>query len=62
LIGTHVYEPLSKYYIQNREKLQHVILKEYPSYVEKILYKSILKMNELSEERVIDYAIIRADK
>jgi hypothetical protein len=30
--------------------------------VEKILYKSISKMNELSEERVIDYAIIRADK
>jgi SAM-dependent methyltransferase len=62
LIGTHVYEPLSKYYIQHREKLQHAILKEYPSYVEKILYKSILKMNELSEKRVIDYAIIRADK
>jgi cyclopropane fatty-acyl-phospholipid synthase-like methyltransferase len=62
LIGTHVYEPLSKYYIQNREKLQHAILKEYPSYVEKILYKSILKMNQLSEERVIDYAIITAHK
>jgi len=62
LIGTHVYEPLSKYYIQNREKLQHAILKEYPSYVEKILYKSILKMNRLSEERVIDYAIITAHK
>jgi hypothetical protein len=30
--------------------------------VEKILYKSISKMNELSKERVIDYAIIRADK
>jgi hypothetical protein len=62
LIGSHVYEPLSKYYIQNREKLQNAILKEYPPYVEKILYKSISKMNELSEERVIDYAIIRADK
>jgi cyclopropane fatty-acyl-phospholipid synthase-like methyltransferase len=62
LIGPHVYEPLSKYYIQNREKLQHAISKEYPSYVEKILYTSILKMNELSEERVIDYVIIRADK
>ncbi len=61
-IGPHVYEPLSKYYIQNREKLQHAISKEYPSYVEKILYTSILKMNELSEERVIDYVIIRADK
>jgi SAM-dependent methyltransferase len=62
LIGSHVYEPLSKYYIQNREKLQDAILKEYPSHIEKILYKSISKMNELSEERVIDYAIIRADK
>ena len=61
-IGPHVYEPLSKYYIQNREKLQHAISKEYPSYVEKILYTSILKMNELSEERVIDYVVIRADK
>ncbi|HZA61957.1 MAG TPA: methyltransferase domain-containing protein, partial [Nitrososphaeraceae archaeon] len=62
LIGSHVYEPLSKYYIQNREKLQNAILKEYPSHLEKILFKSISKMNELSEERVIDYAIIRADK
>jgi ubiquinone/menaquinone biosynthesis C-methylase UbiE len=62
LIGSHVYEPLSKYYIQNRDKLQNEILKEYPSHIEKILYKSISKMNELSEKRVIDYAIIRADK
>jgi SAM-dependent methyltransferase len=62
LIGSHVYEPVSKYYIQNREKLQNAILKEYPSHIEKILYKSISKMKELSEERVIDYAIIRADK
>jgi cyclopropane fatty-acyl-phospholipid synthase-like methyltransferase len=62
LIGSHVYEPLSKYYIQNREKLQNAILNEYPSHIEKVLYRSISKMNELSEERVIDYAIIRADK
>jgi cyclopropane fatty-acyl-phospholipid synthase-like methyltransferase len=62
LIGSHVYEPLSKYYIQNREKFQKTISKDYPFYVEKILHKSISKMNELSEERVIDYAIIRANK
>jgi len=62
LIGSRVYEPLSKYYIQNREKLKQAISKEYPPYVEKVLYKSILKMNKLSEERVIDYAIIRATK
>jgi cyclopropane fatty-acyl-phospholipid synthase-like methyltransferase len=62
LIGSDVYEPLSKYYIQNREKFRKAILEEYPSHIEKILYKSISKMNELSEERVIDYAIIRAVK
>jgi SAM-dependent methyltransferase len=62
LVGSHVYEPLSQYYIQNREKLKNAILKKYPSHIEKILYKSILKMNKLSEERAIDYAIIRADK
>jgi len=61
-IGSHVYEPLAKYYIQNREKLRKAILKEYPSHIERILHNSISKMNELSEERVIDYAIIRADK
>ena len=62
LIGSHVYEPLYRYYVQNRDKLRNAILKEYPSYIETILYKSISKMNELSEERVIDYAIIRAEK
>jgi SAM-dependent methyltransferase len=59
LIGSCVYEPLSDYYIQNREKLRNVILESYPSYIEKILYKSVLKMKELSEEQVIEYAIIK---
>lgn len=62
LIGSCVYEPLSDYYIQNREKLRNVILESYPSYIEKILYKSVLKMKELSEEQVIDYAIIKVTK
>lgn len=61
-IGPFVYEPLAKYYIQNRKSLQNAILKEYPSHIERILHRSIIKMNELSKERVIDYAIIRADK
>jgi SAM-dependent methyltransferase len=62
LIGSCVYEPLSDYYIQNREKLRNVILESYPSYIEKILYKSVLKMKELSEERVIEYAIIKVTR
>lgn len=59
LIGSCVYEPLSDYYLQNREKLRNVILKSYPNYIEKILYKSVLKMKALSEERVVEYAIIK---
>ncbi len=59
LIGSRVYEPLSDYYIQNREELRNVILKSYPNYIEKILHKSVLKMKELSEERVVEYAIIK---
>ena len=62
LIGSYVYEPLSDYYIQNREKLRNVIIESYPSYIEKILYKSVLKMKELSEERVIEYAIIKVTR
>jgi SAM-dependent methyltransferase len=62
LIGSCVYEPLSDYYIQNREKLRNVILKSYPSYIEKILYKSFLKMKELSRERVIEYAIVKVTR
>jgi hypothetical protein len=36
-----------------------VILKSYPNYIEKILYESVLKMKALSEERVVEYAIIK---
>jgi cyclopropane fatty-acyl-phospholipid synthase-like methyltransferase len=62
LIGSCVYEPLSDYYIQNRDKLRNVILESYPNYIEKILHKSVLKMKKLSEERVIEYAIIKVTR
>ena len=40
-IGASVYEPLADYYIDNRDKLKKSILKQYPHYVEKILFKSL---------------------
>ena len=59
LIGNHVYDPLADYYIQNREQLKKSILEKYPNYVENILYKSINKMKDASEKRIIDYALLK---
>jgi len=61
-IGTHVFEPLTDYYIKNRTKLQGVILKQYPSYVENILFKSLLKMKKASQEKLIDYLLVKCIK
>jgi len=60
LVGKRVYEPLTDYYMQNREQLREKVLKEYSSSVEGILYKSLLKMRDVSKKGVIDYAIIHA--
>ena len=59
LIGKSVYEPLANYYIENRTNLKKSILKKYPNYVEKILYRSILKMKKASEQKIIDYVLLK---
>mgnify|MGYP000034595624 FL=1 len=61
-IGSHVFEPLTDYYVKNRTKLQDTILKQYPSYVENILFKSLLKMKKASQEKLIDYLLIKCIK
>ena len=58
-IGESVYAPLANYYIENRTILKKSILEKYPNYVEKILYKSILKMKKASEQKIIDYVILK---
>ena len=59
LIGKNVYDPLANYYIENRDLLRNSIKQHYPDFVEKILYKSILKMKKASEEEVIDYVVLK---
>ena len=61
-IGSNVYEPLANYYLKNRESLKNKILEKYPSYVEKILYKSIQKMKQVSQKKIIDYVLISCQK
>ncbi len=62
LIGSKVYSPLADYYIKNHEFLREKILKLYPSYVEKILFKSMLKMKESAIDQTIEYALVKCIK
>jgi len=59
LIGKNVYEPLADYYLHNRNILRELIRRKYPDFVEKILYRSILKMKMASENKIIDYVILK---
>jgi len=58
-IGSNVYPQLADYYIENRESIKNKILKKYPAYLEKILFKSLVKMKKISEKKIIDYTIIK---
>ncbi len=59
MIGENVYTPMADYYIENRKSLKKSILTKYPNYVEKILFNSIRKMKQVSEDKIIDYALIK---
>ncbi len=62
LIGSNVYVPLAEYYIENHQFLRSEILKKYPSYIEKILFKSILKMKQSATDHTIEYMLIKYTK
>jgi cyclopropane fatty-acyl-phospholipid synthase-like methyltransferase len=61
-IGPDVFEPLTDYYVKNRQILRKNILITYPSYVENILFKSLLKMKKVSHEKLIDYLLVKCVK
>ncbi|MHB8546157.1 MAG: class I SAM-dependent methyltransferase [Nitrosotalea sp.] len=62
LVGSNVYLPMAEYYIQNHQFLRSEILKRYPSYVEKILFKSMLKMKQAATDHTIEYVLIKCTK
>jgi cyclopropane fatty-acyl-phospholipid synthase-like methyltransferase len=72
-IGSHVYAPLTDYYVKNRRIIKNAILNcsrtsSSPPYVyhvlydiaETLIYRSALKMKEISEKGIIDYVLIKA--
>jgi ubiquinone/menaquinone biosynthesis C-methylase UbiE len=69
-IGHYVYEPLANYYIQNRKLLKKTIKDYLSSYtqvitfeiIEKIIYRSALKMKDLSQKAIIDYVLLKGEK
>ncbi len=61
-IGSKVFEPLADYYNTHRAEIKQRILQKYPSYVENILFKSINKMKQVSQSKVIDYMLITCQK
>jgi cyclopropane fatty-acyl-phospholipid synthase-like methyltransferase len=62
MIGKQVFEPLVLYYTQNRKELRQKIMAYYPSYIEKILWKSLVKMMTVSKKRLIEYIVLKALK
>lgn len=69
-IGRDVYEPLAEYYFRNREKIRYRVIQQLKSHKQRILfeiveymvYRSALKMKDLSVKGLLDYVLVRARK
>jgi SAM-dependent methyltransferase len=74
-LGQHVYQPVTDYYIKKRKLLKERVKLSLSSsssssdiqlilfeIVEHIVYKSALKMKDLSKKGIIDYLLIKAAK
>lgn len=69
-IGHNVYEPLAEYYFRNRENIRCRLNQLLTSYkqrmlfeiVEYMVYRSALKMKDLSIKGLLDYVLVRARK
>lgn len=69
-IGHQVYEPSAEYYFRNRENIRHRLIQSFDTYkqriffeiVELLVYRSALKMKDLSVNGILDYVLIRAKK
>jgi ubiquinone/menaquinone biosynthesis C-methylase UbiE len=58
-IGFNIYEPLEHYYTQNRRMLKQNIASKYPPFIEKAIYKLILKAKDAYKKGIIDYLMIK---
>lgn len=61
-VGGLVYEPFADYYIQNRKELKERLVASYSGNIENMIFKSMKKMKELSEHKIIDYLLLSLKK
>ena len=69
-IGKSVYIPLADFYVQDRKEFRRIVLSKNSSFLKKIIldiiermvYRSALKMKQLSLSGNIDYVLIKATK
>jgi ubiquinone/menaquinone biosynthesis C-methylase UbiE len=61
-VGDLVYEPFAGFYIQNRQALKQKLITTYSKNVEGLVFKSMKKMKELSEKKIIDYLFLSLEK
>lgn len=59
LVGSRVYGPLAKYYVDHRDELRRRITAAYPGYVESILHRSMIDMQRASRRGMIDYMVVK---
>ncbi|NDF27239.1 MAG: methyltransferase domain-containing protein [Nitrosopumilaceae archaeon] len=57
-IGKIVYEPFADFYIHNRKALREKLVSTYSDRIENLVFKSMKKMKELSEKKIIDYLLL----
>lgn len=59
-IGSNIYEPVEHYFTQNRRMLKlNISNKKYPPFVEKAIYKLLLKSKEAYQKGMVDYVLIK---
>lgn len=60
--GSNTYEPLTNYYIENRDSLKPKIIERYSSSTEKLLFKTLNTLKDISQKKMIDHLLITCKK
>jgi len=61
-VGDLVYGPFAEFYIQNRQALKQRLATTYSTSIENLVFRSMKKMKELSEKKMLDYLFLSLEK
>ena len=60
--GSNTYEPLATFYIENRDSLKSKIIERYSLSTEKLLFKTLKTLKDISQKKMIDHLLITCQK